>query len=186
MFSIMNKLKALYKRWKFCRVASIGVMTTFGPTSNCINKGGNITIGNKCDIHAIITVNKEARIVIKDNTTIRYNSKVGANVSIEIGSHCIISNNVTIYDNNNHPIDPKKRWELCESGWYSEKWGWEYSDSKPIVIEDNVWIGEGAVILKGVRIGKGSIVACHAVVTKNVEPFCIVAGNPATCVKRLV
>ena len=57
--------------------------------------------------------------------------------------------------------------------------------SSPVFIEDNVWIGEKAVILKGVRIGRNSIVAAGAVVTKSVPPFSVVAGVPARVVKTI-
>ena len=53
------------------------------------------------------------------------------------------------------------------------------------MIEDNVWIGERSTILKGVHIGKGSIVASNSVVVKDVPPYSIVAGNPAKIVKML-
>lgn len=55
--------------------------------------------------------------------------------------------------------------------------------SSPVVIEDNVWIGEKAVILKGVKVGRNSIVAAGAIVTKNVPPYSVVAGVPAKVVK---
>lgn len=57
--------------------------------------------------------------------------------------------------------------------------------SAPIVIEDDAWIGFKSVILKGVRIGRGAIVASAAVVTKDVDPWTIVAGNPAKVVEVL-
>nr|WP_315850306.1 DapH/DapD/GlmU-related protein [Gemmata sp. SH-PL17] len=56
----------------------------------------------------------------------------------------------------------------------------------PVIIGDDVWIGRGAVILKGVSIGHRAIVAAHSVVTKNVPADAIVAGNPARVVKELV
>lgn len=56
---------------------------------------------------------------------------------------------------------------------------------KPIVIEDNVWIGSNATILQGVKIGEWSVVAAGAVVTKNVEPFTVVGGIPAKFIKRV-
>ena len=55
----------------------------------------------------------------------------------------------------------------------------------PIVIEDNVWIGEYSAVLKGVTIGEGAIVASHSGVTKDVPSYSIVAGNPAQVVKKL-
>lgn len=74
---------------------------------------------------------------------------------------------------------------MCMNGFDGDSWRWSHSASKPVVIEDNVWIGEYAAILKGVTVGKGSIVAAHAVVTKDVPPYSIVAGNPAVVVKGL-
>ena len=56
---------------------------------------------------------------------------------------------------------------------------------KPITIGDDVWIGCNSIILKGVKIGNGSIVAAGSVVTKSVPPFSLVAGNPAKIVKEL-
>ena len=56
-------------------------------------------------------------------------------------------------------------------------------DDLPIVIEDDVWVGTGAIILKGVRLGTGSIVAAGSVVTSNVEPYSIVGGVPAKKLK---
>jgi acetyltransferase-like isoleucine patch superfamily enzyme len=54
---------------------------------------------------------------------------------------------------------------------------------RPIIIEDDVWIGACAIILKGVTIGEGAIVAAGSVVTKNVEPYSLVGGNPAKLIK---
>jgi maltose O-acetyltransferase len=59
-----------------------------------------------------------------------------------------------------------------------------FRDDRPIVIEDDVWIGAGTTILPGCRIGRGSIVGAASVVTSSVEPWSIVAGNPARLVRR--
>lgn len=182
---IFVTLKRKYKKLVFKKNSIFGKKTLFGETSSCINKGGKIVIGDFCDIHASIIVSKDGEIHIGNYSTIRYNSKVFSCEKVIIGNHCIISNNVTICDNNNHPTDPLMRMKMCESGFYSELWDWKYSDHKPVVIKDNVWIGEGATILKGVTIGEGSIVACKSVVTKDVPPYHIVAGNPAKIVKRI-
>lgn len=55
--------------------------------------------------------------------------------------------------------------------------------SKGIEIENNVWVGHNAIILDGIRIGSGSIVAAGSIVTKNIEPYSIVAGNPAKLIR---
>ena len=70
-------------------------------------------------------------------------------------------------------------------GFEGDPWRWVHADSAPIVIGDSVWIGEYAAILKGVTIGTGAVVASHAVVTKDVPPYTVVAGNPARVVKEL-
>lgn len=74
---------------------------------------------------------------------------------------------------------------MCINGFYGDSWNWDKSEHSAIVIEDDVWIGERSTILKGVTVGKGSIVASNSVVTKNVPPMSIVAGNPARVVKHL-
>jgi acetyltransferase-like isoleucine patch superfamily enzyme len=54
-----------------------------------------------------------------------------------------------------------------------------------VIIDDDAWIGAGALVLKGVHIGRGAIVAAHSVVTKDVPPFVLVAGSPARVVRKL-
>jgi maltose O-acetyltransferase len=58
--------------------------------------------------------------------------------------------------------------------------------SRPIVVEDRVWIGAGATVLPGVTIGEGAVVASGAVITKDVEPYTMVGGVPARLIKRLM
>ncbi len=109
---------------------------------------------------------------------------------ITVGDNVLISWDVTIIDSNSHSLDPEIRaedafnWKLAAGtdrmGAYKD---WEHVESAPIVIEDGSWIGFGASIMKGVTIGKGSVVASCAVVTRDVAPYTIVAGNPARFVK---
>ncbi|HLU90186.1 MAG TPA: DapH/DapD/GlmU-related protein, partial [Cyclobacteriaceae bacterium] len=55
----------------------------------------------------------------------------------------------------------------------------------PIIIEDDVWITMNCMIMKGVKIGKGAVIAAGAVVTRDVEPYTVVGGVPAKLIKRL-
>ena len=63
-------------------------------------------------------------------------------------------------------------------------WQQGFTEVDPIVIEDDVWIGARVIILKGVTIGKGSIIGAGSVVTKDVEPYSIVGGNPAKLIRK--
>lgn len=184
--SLIDKLKIKVKRQRFKNLCQVGDNLNVGSIANVFKEeGGRIEIGNNCDIHATLSVKSGAIIKIGNNTTIRGFSVVGAVENITIGNCCIISNNVHIYDNNNHPTDVDIRHKMCLNGFYGDAWNWKYSSHSPIIIEDDVWIGERSTILKGVRIGRGCIVASNAVVTKDTPPLSIVAGNPAVVVKRL-
>lgn len=92
--------------------------------------------------------------------------------SITIGDNCAIAGDVLIQDTDFHPI-------INEDGK-------ENPISKPIHIGNHVWICTKSIILKGVNIGDGAIVAAGAVVTKDVPTGCVVAGNPAKVVKENV
>ena len=179
--------KKKYKMRQFHRNAVLGENLDLGTISGCMaEKPGQIRIGNNCRIFGVLQTQGDGEIIIGDHTCIYRKTVIGSVNNISIGNCVIISNHVHIYDNNNHPTSPKRRREMCMAGFDGEAWRWVYADSAPIVIEDNVWIGEYSAILKGVTIGTGSIVASHAVVTKDVPPYTIVAGNPARVVKELV
>lgn len=182
------RLKKAYKLIEFRKKSFLGKKFECSEDANCINKSGEktkIIIGDNCTICGTLYVSIRGKIQIGDYTTIRYDSKITCSNSIKIGNYVIISNNVTIADNNSHPISSKIRKEMCMSGFESKLWDIDYAESKPVIIEDNVWIGENVTILKGVTIGKGSIIGTQAVVTKNIPPYTIAAGNPAKIVKMI-
>jgi len=181
---VANYLKCVLKSRKFKKYAKVGKSLSICSHSNCdAEKAGLIEIGDNCEIMGRLESQGNGQIQIGSHTGIYHNSIIGSVNSIKIGNCVMISNHVHIYDNNNHPVSPKLRHEMSLQGLRGEQWRWTNSESKPIVIEDDVWIGEYAMILKGVTVGKGSVVAAHAVVTKDVPPMTVVAGNPAKAVK---
>jgi acetyltransferase-like isoleucine patch superfamily enzyme len=100
-----------------------------------------------------------------------------AAISIRIGDRCLLGADVSIVDTDFHPID------LQSGRRYAPIPRPAASDA--VVIEEDVFIGSGAIVLKGVRIGRGSVVGAHSVVTANVPPDVVVAGNPARIVRPL-
>lgn len=89
--------------------------------------------------------------------------------SITIGNHVFIGPDVVIRDSNNHTINQPN-----------------FKKEAPVVIEDRVWIGQRSMILPGVTIGEGAVVAAGAVVTRNVPKNCLVAGVPARVIKEKI
>ena len=155
-------------------------------TSHCTAQNKyDIVIGKRCEIKGQLFSFEGGKILIGNNVFMNYNSFIGSMEAVTIGNDVIIATNVRSFDNNNHPTSPTQREMMSHNDFYGELWTWKYAEHKPVVIGDNVWIGEFSAILKGVTIGKGSIVASHSVVTKDVPPYVIVAGNPARVVKRL-
>lgn len=143
----------------------------------------DIKVGDNFKISGELISSHGGKIKIGNNCLVGPRCVVGAVSSILIGDYVMISNNVIIIDNNNHPVNPLERILMIKSGYSSEFRTWKYSVSKPIVIHDNVWIGRNSIINKGVTIGENSIVAAGSVVTKDVPANCIVGGNPAKVVK---
>lgn len=122
----------------------------------------------------------------KHNISIGRNFYIGRNSQIEcdaiIGNNVIFANYVALigrYDHHYLQIGIPTR---LATQIRDKDYAWKGLDSK-VVIEDDVWIGYGAIILSGVKIGAGSIVAAGSVVTSNVEPYAIVGGNPAKFIK---
>ncbi len=105
--------------------------------------------------------------------------------SVEIGNDVMISWGTTIIDHNSHSISFSKRSEDVKN-WMQGKKDWENVKISPIKIYDKVWIGFNAIILKGVTIGEGAVIGAGSVVTKDVPPWTIVAGNPARIIRELL
>jgi acetyltransferase-like isoleucine patch superfamily enzyme len=103
----------------------------------------------------------EAVIRIGNGTYLNRNSLIVANSLVDIGENCKISWDVIIMDSDQHEIPGK------ETG------------DQPVIIEPDAWIGCRSIILKGVHVGRGAIIAAGSVVTKNVSAFTVVGGVPA-------
>jgi acetyltransferase-like isoleucine patch superfamily enzyme len=109
------------------------------------------------------------RIEIGDRTFINYGSSIAARASVKIGSYCHLGHYTFVMDNDQH--DVVRHTELPQSD--------------PVIIEDHVWIGSKAVILPGVRIGSRAVIGAGSIVTKDVPPRCVAAGNPARVLRHL-
>jgi len=159
----------------------------FRKTSSIVLDDGSdrtdIILGDTVWMYGTLASQNHGKIYFGNNSRIGANSIVGAVKSVQVGDYTAIADYVIIMDNNNHPVNPRDRLYMRTTDEGSPFRKWKYSDSKPIVIGKNVWIGTFSRINKGVTIGDNSIVAANSVVTKNVPANSIVAGNPAKVVK---
>ena len=107
---------------------------------------------------------------IGDNSTVGYGTVISIAKEVSIGDDCMIGPNCIIMDSDDHPLSPAKRL-LKESV--------DPQDVNPVKIGNNVFIGSYCAILKGVTIGDNSIISTHSVITRDVFPNSVYAGNPA-------
>ena len=127
--------------------------------------------GNNLFLHHSLTVFNPKNIEIGDNVKINRGVFITARDKIKIGNDVLIGPYTIINSGNHNYSNPDI--PIRSQG----------HSSKPIIIEDDVWIGANATILKGVIIGKGAVVGAGAVVTKEVPPFTVVGGVPARFIK---
>jgi acetyltransferase-like isoleucine patch superfamily enzyme len=118
-----------------------------------------------------IAVGPEGILDIGESVFINYGCSIGATRLVRIGAGASIGPHVMLMDNDFHCLDPERRNEL--------------PPSLPIVLEENVWVGARAIILRGVTIGKGSAIGAGSVVAHDVPPRSLAAGVPARVVRAI-
>ncbi len=128
---------------------------------------------NKCGKN----VNIEKGAIFPSSVELGDNSGIGTNARINgkviIGNDVMMGANVSIFSRNH---------KFSDTNIPMNKQG--FSEELPVIIGDDVWIGANVIILPGVKIGSGSIIGAGAVVTKDVEEYTVVGGNPATLLKK--
>jgi acetyltransferase-like isoleucine patch superfamily enzyme len=142
---------------------------------------GNVRllIGDHCTISGVTTIagtkqSEDPFLKIGDHTTIGYQTVILVGLNMTIGSHVMIANRCFIAGADNHNSSPGKHRSDPEPK----------STLRPLTIEDDVFIATGSTISKGVTIGRSAIVSAGSVVTRNVPPYTVVAGNPARVIWR--
>ena len=130
-----------------------------------VGERGRVSIGEFCLLNG-------ARIICDSNVT--------------IGDYALISWNVVLMDSYRLPHDRVDRRQLLEQTTGESRRDIDgYKEPRPIRIGRNVWIGFDSCILPGVTIGEGAVVGARSVVVRDVEPYTVVAGNPARVVRKL-
>jgi len=143
--------------------------------------GPNVTLNSRnrdyhINLHSPVKLfadREGAEIKIGEKTRI-HGTCIHAYESISIGKGCLIAGNCQIIDGNGHDLSfPDVENRIHTKG-----------SSKPVVIEDYVWIGANSIVLPGVTIGRGSVISANSVVVKDIPPMVVAGGNPAVVIKN--
>jgi maltose O-acetyltransferase len=167
--------RIVWARWSLRRATSVGKYVKLAGRMRVINRG-RMVIGDRVLLYSNVATTELAvmpggSLTIGKGAFINYGAEICAHQLIDIGEECRIGTHCIIMDNDFHDID------------------WHKRDRKPpsadVVLEPYVWVGNRVTILKGVRIGFGSVVAAGSVVTKSIPPMSIAAGVPARVIKPI-
>jgi acetyltransferase-like isoleucine patch superfamily enzyme len=141
-----------------------------------IKNSGTLRLGEKVRMVSTparleLGIGSNGTLEIGSHTYINYGCSIGATLLVRLGPRCRIGSHVILMDNDFHELDPERRDEMPASA--------------PIILEENVWIGVRAIVLRGVTIGAGSVVAAGSVVVRDVPPRTLVGGVPARPIRSL-
>lgn len=143
-----------------------------------------LEVGDGSYIASDINFEKDnSELLIGKNSFIS-GAKFSISSKVEIKDNVQIAFGTVFFDHNSHSLNYKFRRQDLPNRLKSFK-DWSDVKSDNIVIEDDVWIGTNSIILKGVNLGKGSVIAAGSVVTKSTKPFHIYGGNPAKIIKKI-
>lgn len=140
-----------------------------------------LRIGRDCMINghtafAAGSVLEAPSLILGDETNISYGTVISVSERVTLGNHVRIADSCYISDNPGHPLDAERRRRHEPV---------DRAQIKPVVIEDDVWLGTRVTVMPGVRIGRGSVVGAGAVVTHDLPSFSLAVGNPARVVRTL-
>ena len=147
-----------------------------------ISIGRNFLAGEHLRMEAITRYGSEhytPRIVIKDNVAMNDFVHIAAVNLVEIGNNVLMASKIYISDHNHGTYSGE-----VQSDPETAPGSRTITADKPVIIEDNVWIGEFVSILPGITIGRGSIIGANSVVSRDIPPHSIAVGTPARVVKR--
>lgn len=174
------------RRWQKCksilaaryylrRATSIGVNARIEGKPFILNQG-QLVIGDHLLLRSTIAttelvVGENGKMEIGDQVFINYGCSISANLLVQIGNHCSLGPHCILLDNDFHSVEVHKRNHIPAS--------------RPIVLEERVWLGARVILLKGVHIGRNSVIGAGSVVTHDVPPDCLAAGNPARIIRNI-
>jgi acetyltransferase-like isoleucine patch superfamily enzyme len=177
------QLRRLFGR-ATCRLGSGARLMRTARIRNIRGNSDCIVIGSDSVIRGeLLTFAHGGKIEIGSWCYIGENSRIWSGLLVQIGNRVLIAHGVNVFDSLTHPINPEERHKQIQAIFTTGHPRQVDLDERPVSIDDDAWIGAGAFIMRGVKVGARAIVAAGSVVTKDVAADTIVAGNPALVVK---
>jgi acetyltransferase-like isoleucine patch superfamily enzyme len=165
-------LRFLNGRWQLRSCKELGSWVRVSGRIHVYNRG-SIRIGRRVTLHSrpvgiVLATFPGGSLEIGDRTVLNYGVDIAAVKLVRIGAGCMLGTHVSILDNDFHELTARER----------------VPESRPVVIGDDVWIGNRAMILPGVTIGAGAVVGAGSVVMTDVPERSLALGNPARVIRK--
>lgn len=171
------------------RAVAASDQVRFGPASRVINPGPatRISVGARTLIDGELLVHDYGgQISIGESCYVGPGTRIWSGEQLRIGNHVFIAHNVTITDTNAHQLDAGERAAHYQRTVVEARPFEKGSiETAQVTIGDHAWINFNTAILKGVTIGEGAIIGAGSVVTHDVPPYVLCAGNPARVIRAL-
>jgi galactoside O-acetyltransferase len=180
--------RALLNHWAKARISKRAELSV-APTAKVNYRGmvytppSRLTVGDGTIFQGSISSDRDGSVVTIGKNTFVGGSHLVCAEKIAIGDDVLIAWGCTIVDHHSHAISWTDRANDVKEYYHGRK-NWDKVKISPVTICDKVWIGFNSIILSGVTIGEGAVVGCGSVVTKDVLPFSVVAGNPARVIRE--
>ena len=167
-----NAYRVLCGRLYLRRCTRVGAWPRVYGRPRIVN-GGTIEVGERFimfnhTVRSELVTHPGGCIRIGDRVFLNYGVSISAHQRVEIGDACQVGSYVCMMDNDYHQVEDRS----------------QPGESAPIVLENNVWLGVRAIVLRGVTIGKNAVVGAGSVVTRDIPPDVLAAGAPARVVRR--
>jgi acetyltransferase-like isoleucine patch superfamily enzyme len=191
MMQLRQRVRAAYRPTVWRR--QLDGRLTIGPNTRLAGAtvvvrdraGCRLAIGAESDVSAAMVFEAaDAQITIGSRTHVGGGTLLDAAVGITIGDDVLIAFGALIMDHDSHSLDfEQRRHDVTE--WVQGRKDWTHVSRASVRVDDKVWVGTRAIILKGVHLGEGCVVAAGSVVTRDVPAWTLVAGSPARVIRDL-